>query len=154
MDRLIRAGERVLDVLAGFLLLVILGVTLAQVVVRYLLSGSLTWSEELNLLLWVWLILVAAVRSEHMRVDLAERLMPRAVRIVLVAVLGAFALLLLGLLLKGSVALVRLTWNDYYIALDWLSVRYSFMALTAAGSLWFAAIAFRTLRRLHDEMKG
>ena len=53
LDRLIRAGERVLDVLAGLLLLVILTVTLAQVAVRYLFDGSLTWSEELNLFLWV-----------------------------------------------------------------------------------------------------
>ncbi|MEX2644072.1 MAG: TRAP transporter small permease subunit, partial [Acetobacterales bacterium] len=132
------------------LLLVILSVTLAQVAVRYLLNGSLTWSEELNLFLWVWMILIAAVRTEHMRVDLLERLLPRPFRVVLLTALSLFSLFLLGLLLKGSFTLVQLTWGDYYIALDWLSVRYSFMALTVAGSLWFAVIACRALRQVRE----
>ena len=96
------------------------------------------------------MILIAAVRNEHMRVDIVERLLPKPLRLVLLTVLSLFSLFLLGLLLKGSLTLVQLTWGDYYIALDWLSVRYSFMALTVAGSLWFLVIAGRALGQLRQ----
>ena len=72
--------NRVLDILVGGLLLVIVALVLLQVGARYLFGGAYTWSEEGNLFLWGWMILLAAVRAEHMRVDFVVNHMPRAVR--------------------------------------------------------------------------
>jgi TRAP-type C4-dicarboxylate transport system permease small subunit len=146
--------NRVLDILVGGLLLVIVSLVLLQVGARYLFGGAYTWSEEGNLFLWGWMILLAAVRAEHMRVDFVVNHMPRAVRKATAVLIGLLSLFLLGLLFWGGIQMVELTRNDYYIALNWLSVKWLFVALMICTALWAATIILdtvRTLRTLNQE---
>jgi len=146
--------NRVLDILVGGLLLVIVSLVLLQVGARYLFGGAYTWSEEGNLFLWGWMILLAAVRTEHMRVDFVVNHLPRAIRKVTAILIGLLSLFLLGLLFWGGIQMVELTRNDYYIALSWLSVKWLFVALMICTALWVATIiqdTVRTLRTLNRE---
>ncbi|MBV5345256.1 MAG: TRAP transporter small permease subunit, partial [Rhodoferax sp.] len=52
----------------------------AQVLVRYAFGGSLVWSEELTRLLFVWMVLVAAVTAPRMQVDFLVDLLPPRLR--------------------------------------------------------------------------
>lgn len=140
--------NRVLDILVGGLLLVIVALVLLQVGARYLFGGAYTWSEEGNLFLWGWMILLAAVRAEHMRVDFVVNHLPRAVRKVTAVLIGLLSLFLLGLLFWGGIQMVELTRNDYYIALSWLSVKWLFVALMICTALWAVTIILDTLRTL------
>lgn len=143
MDAIARRSGRLLDVLVGGLLLTIVLLTLAQVVARYILGSALTWSEELNLFLWIWMIMLAAVRAAHMRIDLlVDHLGPWAQRAVIVTSV-AVCLFLFGVLIWGGTQLYDLTSRDYHIALDWLSVKWIFLALIVGGVLW-------AVRVLHD----
>ena len=146
--------NRVLDILVGGLLLVIVALVLLQVGARYLFGGAYTWSEEGNLFLWGWMILLAAVRAEHMRVDFVVNHLPRAVRKAAAILIGMLSLFLLGLLFWGGIQMVELTRNDYYIALSWLSVKWLFIALMICSTLWATTIILdtvRTLRTLNRE---
>lgn len=55
-----------------------------QVVMRYVFSASLTWSEELARYLFVWLVYFSvsytAKREKHIRIDAALMLFPKKLR--------------------------------------------------------------------------
>ena len=140
--------NRVLDILVGGLLLVIVSLVLLQVGARYLFGGAYTWSEEGNLFLWGWMILLAAVRAEHMRVDFLVNHLPRVFQKITAVFICLLSLFLLGLLFWGGIQMVELTRNDYYIALSWLSVKWLCVALMICTTLWAATIILDTVRTL------
>jgi TRAP-type C4-dicarboxylate transport system permease small subunit len=137
--------NRVLDFMVGGILLVIVTLVLVQVGARYLFGGAYTWSEEGNLFLWGWMILFAAIRAEHMRVDFLVKHLPKTARKVVIIFIGLISLFLLGLLFWGGIQMVKLTQNDYYIALNWLSVKWLFVALMISTALWAVKIVSDTV---------
>lgn len=141
-------GGRAIDVIVGLLLLVIVVITFSQVLVRYIFGGALTWSEELLLVLWVWMIQAGAIRASHMRIKFVAEALPRVVRRVAEPLLALLAVVLLALLTNWSWKMVELTQNDYYIALDWLSVKYTYLGLVIVGPLWIAVTVVQAVRRL------
>lgn len=68
-DRIDRAVEAIIGLLAGMMILVIF----AQVIFRYVLGSSLTWSEELARYTFIWVIFLgtscAMRRGQHMAVE-------------------------------------------------------------------------------------
>jgi TRAP-type C4-dicarboxylate transport system permease small subunit len=138
--------NRALDIFVGGLLLVIVTLALVQVGARYIFGGAFTWSEEGNLFLWGWMILLAAIRAEHMRVDFLVKHLPRTLRKVMSILIGLISLFLLGLLFWGGIEMIKLTQNDYYIALHWLSVKWLFVALLISAALWAVTIITDTIR--------
>ena len=138
------ALRRLLDAAAAALLAAILAVTAARVVGRYVLGLALPWSEELTRLLFVWLVMLAAARAAHMRIDLVQdRLAPRARRRLGVGV-AALSVGLLGLLVYYGLALVELTAYDRYTALG-VSVQYLYWAVVVGGGLWIVLLLAETL---------
>lgn len=141
---------RLVDIAVGVLLSVIVVITLAQVVARYGLGSSLIWSEEFNRLLYVWMILLAAVKASHMRITLfAEKLGPGPGR--LVEIFSTLLQLgLLGLILYGALEMYQLTSTDSFIGLK-LSVKYMFLAPIVGAVLWGVAVVARAVRVRPDE---
>lgn len=128
---------------AGGLLLAVVLITLAQVFARYVLNSSIVWSEELNRLLYVWAILVAAAGAEHMRIGLiADR--PRLFRPL--AVVGAAAGLgALALIAWGGFQLFNRFGLDRYTTLD-LSKSWYFAAAIVGAGLWAVALVWRAAK--------
>jgi TRAP-type C4-dicarboxylate transport system permease small subunit len=56
MDRIRRIIVQILERLIGLIFIAISGITLAQVFCRYVLRFSLTWSHELVVLLFIWIV--------------------------------------------------------------------------------------------------
>lgn len=138
------------DALAALLLFVVTVLVCAQVLVRYALGGSLVWSEELTRLLFVWMVLVAAVSAPRMQVDfVVELLSPRwrALQRLLVE------LLVMGLtlvLIYGAWGMMDLRQFDTYITLG-ISVRWLYLSLFLAAIAWLVrsvAIVLTQLRLL------
>jgi TRAP-type C4-dicarboxylate transport system permease small subunit len=93
------------------------------------------WGEELTRLLFVWLVLIAASRARHMRIDLVtDRARPGVAR-VLRWVAAALAAGLLGLLAWKGLGLIELTAYDRYTALG-LSLQYLYAAIVVGAALW------------------
>ncbi len=133
--RLVAALTRLSDLAATLLLAAVSLLVAAQVAVRYVLGGSLAWSEELSRLLFVWLVLIAAARAEPMRINLLVDALPPRPR-ALVQLLGeALVAALTLLLVYGAWGMMDLTEFDTYTALG-ISVRWLYGALFVGGILW------------------
>lgn len=85
LDRALEMLNRAMEVVCHLLLVVILGITVMQVFLRYALARPTSWSEEIALLLLVWFGLIAigvAIRRHgHIAITaLRDRLPARAGR--------------------------------------------------------------------------
>ncbi|MEX0758224.1 MAG: TRAP transporter small permease subunit [Tistlia sp.] len=139
--------RRLLDAAAALLLASVLAVTVARVVARYLLGVSMPWSEELTRLLFVWLVLIGASRTTHLRIDiLPERLGRGGARRVLEVAVALLSVGLLGLLIWKAFGLIALTVYDRYTALD-LSLQYLYWSLVIGGGLWIVTTLLAFLER-------
>jgi len=137
-------AQRLLDGAVCALLSVIVVVTLAQVLARYVFGASFIWSEEFTRLLHVWMVMLAAVKAAHMRIDMLKDALPPPGRLALELFASLVALIVLVVLVTKAYALARFTAGDRYTGLD-LSVMWVFVAVVAGGSLWGLAILGRTL---------
>ncbi len=135
-----RAGGRILESLAALLLLSIVLLTLTEVTIRYLIGGSLPWTEEVSLLLWTWMIQIAAVRASHMRIEFFVEALPPLPRAAIRVGVALVSIGLLLLLTWGALRMIDLTRYDYLIAVPWLSVSLSYWAVVVAAPLWILSI--------------
>lgn len=136
---------RLPDIAAATLLAAVTLLVVAQVVVRYLLGGSLVWSEELTRLFFVWMVLVAASRAQPMRIDQLVDALPARLG-ALLRLLGEVLVAALTVnLVVGAWGMMDLTEFDSYIALG-ISVRWLYCALLVAGFLWLIASLATMLR--------
>ncbi|NDK32489.1 TRAP transporter small permease [Nesterenkonia haasae] len=89
------------------LLVVILGITFAQVLARFLFNSPFSWSDELARYSYVWLTFIAsaAVMSQrgHITVEVGDAKMPRRVRIGLNIIGMAVVVVASAMLMFGSV---------------------------------------------------
>lgn len=104
MTRLLKALDdgvaRLEDIFIAVTMTILMGLLFANVVFRYVLDSPITWTEEVVVAIFSWLVFVgasAAFRAHlHLRIDLVVRLLPAALRrlvaalaaLVLVAVIG------------------------------------------------------------------
>lgn len=129
------------DALAALLLLVVTVLVCAQVLVRYALGGSLVWSEELTRLLFVWMVLVAAVSAPRMQVDFIVELLPPRLRALQRLLVELLVIGLTVVLIQGAWGMMDLRQFDNYITLG-ISVRWLYLSLFLAGIAWlFRSIA-------------
>jgi len=136
---------RIPDIAAATLLAAITLLVVAQVAVRYLLGGSLVWSEELTRLLFVWMVLVAASRAEPMRIDQVLDALPARLAAFFRLLGTCLVAALTGYLVVGAWGMMDLTEFDTYIALG-ISVRWLYCALLVAGVMWLIRAAADILR--------
>lgn len=135
MTRVAAFLARLPDVVAAVVLAAITLLVVAQVIVRYVLGGSLAWSEELTRLLFVWMVLVAASRAEPMRIDQLVLALPRRIG-TLIQLIGELLVAALTVyLMVGAWGMMDLTEFDSYIALG-ISVQFLYCALLVGGGLW------------------
>ncbi len=142
LRRLVRVLDLALDLSVGGLLAVIVVVTLAQVVARYVLGASLVWSVELIGLFYVWLVMLAAAKVRHMRITLITDLLPKPARRLVDWLVAAVSLACLGLLFYGGASIWLLLRNDSYARLP-LSPGLLFLAVCVGSAIWAVVILSR-----------
>jgi TRAP-type C4-dicarboxylate transport system permease small subunit len=138
------------DALAALLLLAVTVLVCAQVVVRYALGGSLVWSEELTRLLFVWMVLVAAVGAPRMQVDFVVERLPARLRALQRLLVELLVIGLTVILIQGAWGMMDLRQFDNYITLG-ISVRWLYLSLFLAGMAWLirsVGIVVAQLRQL------
>jgi TRAP-type transport system small permease protein len=121
----------------------------AQVLVRYVLGGSLVWSEELTRLAFVWMVLVAVTSSRPMRVEFFVELLPRRLKAFVLLLAELLVLSLVLLLMYGAWGMMDLTRYDTYTSLG-ISVMWLHAALFVATILWVARSLFDLRSLLAD----
>lgn len=90
--------ERVLKIAAVTIVIIMLLSLVAQVFLRYVFGKSLSWSEEVALLGFAWVVVISSAigirRMTHARMDLLVAILPRSIHYLIDRVI---ALMLCGL---------------------------------------------------------
>ncbi len=142
-SRWLAASTKVVCVLVLF---VMLGLLATQVVARYVFDAPPSWTEELAISLFAWLVLLYAsvgVREGfHVAVDLLSRATPRAIRMVSDRIVLALTFVL-------GIALVLSGWRYTVDTAGQMSaaLQYPIEALHAAAPAGGALIALHALAR-------
>jgi len=99
---------------AGFLLL-IAGLTIAQVAMRYVFNYPFTWSEELAIAAFIYLgfigIGVAYAQGRHLYVDALVMILPRSVRKVIEGIALGFSAIFLLVVIEQMIKLMIVTYK-------------------------------------------
>ena len=99
---------------AGFLLL-IAGLTIAQVIMRYVFNYPFTWSEELAIAAFIYLgflgIGVAYAQGRHLYVDALVMILPRSVRKVIEGIALGFSAIFLLVVIEQMIKLMIVTYK-------------------------------------------
>jgi TRAP-type C4-dicarboxylate transport system permease small subunit len=100
--RLDQSSSRAEDLCLAALHALIAGLVLAAVVFRYILNDPLTWSEELVIVLFGWMIFLGIANAfrvrSHIIIDVVVLFAPRVVSIAFGALATAVTALVLGVL--------------------------------------------------------
>jgi TRAP-type C4-dicarboxylate transport system permease small subunit len=123
--------------MAGIVLMVFINVAM-----RYALNSGLTWSEEIAVNLFVWVIflgaILAALEGLHIKVDvLTNRLSPRMQKVFMVLA-NICVLFAMGVLIKGGINVVEVTQRNVSAA---TGIPFSYISI----SLVIAAVSISVI---------
>ncbi len=113
--KIIKGILRGLDFAEEFCLVVLLafmsGLNFANVVSRYVLSGSLSYTEELTIMAFVWVTMIGSAtaykRCAHLGMSFIVERFPKKMQAVFAAFSMVCSLILLYLLIKYGIAMVQ-----------------------------------------------
>ncbi|MGD8401552.1 MAG: TRAP transporter small permease [Bacillota bacterium] len=135
-----KAGKQfdsMLQNLLGGLLLVIVGITFFQVLMRYFFKGSLAWGEEISRYIMVWMTYIGAIwlskNGKHLNVGikLQKKLGKKAV--ALIDILIDLCLMAFGLVVTYyGFLFVQSTLNYAATSITWLRMGYVFVSMPIA----------------------
>lgn len=150
--KLVRHIERTLVVVAMTAFVVMLVATVSQVMFRYVLMISVSWTEELARILFVVSMFlglaVATLRGEHIVVDfLLKRFRPPTVSVLqtLFALAAIAFLLVLG---WGAIVMAKATWGTYFVAIGWFRLGYVYLAEVVGVTFTILFLAVLTAQSL------
>ena len=119
---ILRALDRLEELLTAAILAIMTSLTFSQVVLRYVFDTGLVWLLEATIYLFSWLVLIgisSGIRTDsHIAVELVtEYLSPRAQRVVAVTAV-ALSLLYAVLMFAGSFTLIQRLYDFGSLAHD------------------------------------
>lgn len=143
------------EILLGQIILAIfVALTSVQVVLRYAFNAPLTWPEELNAILLVWLTFIGATglarRNGHIRVELVEEWCGKKVSLALDLIFHVITIAFLVYLVIGGWYMLQELEYERTPALRWkLSYVYAIVPVTAAAMIViYLRLLARTARLL------
>ncbi|MDV2967487.1 TRAP transporter small permease [Nitratireductor aquimarinus] len=147
---------RPLRIAVGLMLIVVVGVTLLQIILRYFFNAPLVWSEELAKLLIVWIAFIGAAAvcwdGRHLNVDVFFLMLPQKARNVVRYINAGISIGFLAILGWTSVKLVILENMQDLSALP-LPAGVVRLAATVGAALMILAIIGRIIyvRPMHRQ---
>jgi len=134
-----------LDLFAALMMLLIVLVVSAQIVFRYAVNSSLSWSEEISRYFFAWMIFVGATlaikENKHIKVDLFYDMLDGSARRIVDIIIYSIIILVQGYFLVFSVQFIIKTHGTYSTAmqLPMNIVVYPSIAVGCIVSIWFCA---------------
>jgi TRAP-type C4-dicarboxylate transport system permease small subunit len=126
------------ELLTAIVLALTVGVTLMQVVFRYGLDSSLSWSEELARYLFIWVIFLgtasATRHGQHMAVEALASVLPVSVRRPMAILVGIVSILFFGVVFYTGTLLTENAVPQMSTALE-ISVALVYIAAPIGAAL-------------------
>lgn len=147
--------ERALFGAAFLMFVAMILATLGQIVFRYVLEVSVTWTEEVARSLFVLSMLMAIVfayrEREHIIVDFLYANMPPVMQRWLGIVFNLCILAFIAFAARGAWRLAELNWTSTLITVPAFSVAYFYIWQLAALALLFLYVILDTRDRLRRD---
>jgi C4-dicarboxylate transporter DctQ subunit len=146
--RLLGIGEwlrRRAENIAAAMLAVMFFAFIAQIIFRYLLNFPVGWSNEISVVMWVWLVLFGSAfvvrEREEIRLDLIYSAAPERTRRVMAVITAVFLVVLFSISLPAVidyVSFMKVEKTAYLkIRFDWLySIYVIFVVAMIVRYLW------------------
>jgi TRAP-type C4-dicarboxylate transport system permease small subunit len=148
-----RVHRLLFDWIPALLLVVIVGVVLADVVGRYLLSSPIVWASEVALVSFIWLVYLAAVsvaaHGGHIAVDVVTGRLPQRWQAVLATLSQLLTLAVLSYLTYYG---FRYFAEGRFTSLPGLGLSKAFVELAIPVSA--LALGLHAVRDLVDAVRG
>jgi TRAP-type C4-dicarboxylate transport system permease small subunit len=145
MDGLFRGVE----ILIAIFLAVMIVLVFMNVVLRYLFSTGLVWSEEITRLCFIFLVylgaIIAARENRHLLIDTLLYKAPGIAKIVIYTLIQACIVWLMVILVLGSGGLVAQSFQD-----KWVTTKFPSWIVWASGILTGASIAIISVANLYQ----
>ena len=142
---------RFLRILCFLLMLLMVAIIFAQVVARYILSNSLSWSEELGRYLFVWMTFIGsaiAVRNKlHVSLDMFVCHLPRALQKFCLLISYVSMIIFTSVVIYGGYKFFIKGSNQISAAMQ-LPMHYVYIVLPVGGGL----ILFYLLKNLYEDI--
>lgn len=147
----------VLRYLIGFFMLVLVVVTIAQVVARFVIGQPLIWSDELARFILIWMVFIGAAivsyDDKHLSVELFQEKMSPKVKLLTSLLMRALILVFLAVTIYSSIDLVKVS---HYTKSGALEIPFSYwrVASTVGSALMFIFVIIRSIYDISDFRKG
>jgi TRAP-type C4-dicarboxylate transport system permease small subunit len=149
--------RRIVDKLLAFFTAAAMGaivlLVFVNVAMRYLLNTGLTWSEEVAVNLFVWVIFLGAVLAGleglHIKVDLLTSKLPRGLQKVCLVVSALCVLFAMGVLIVGGIGVVEVSHRNISAA---TGLPFSYIAVSLI--VCAVCLSLTTLYDTYKELRG
>lgn len=133
------------------LMLAMVVIIFSQVIARYVLSNSLSWSEELGRYIFVWMTFIGsaiAVRNKlHVSLDMFISCLPRPIQKLCLIVSYVSMMVFTGVVIYGGYKFVLKGSNQISAAMQ-LPMHYVYLVLPIGGGLIF----FYLLKNFYEDL--
>lgn len=151
MKRFFAVLAEMLEPFVGFLLGAITLVVFLQVIFRYVLGIIAPWTEELARYISIWMVyagaLVAAIRSDHIRVAVVADSVKGKLRIALDVFSNLIGVAVCFVIVSGSVRLIFQNSSQMAVTLP-VPVSILYIPLLVFGIIGSIVLVFQSIERL------
>ena len=148
-----RALDKFLAFITASAMAVIVLLVFINVAMRYVLNSGLTWSEEIAVNLFVWVIflgaILAALENSHIKVDLLTSRLSVKMQKVFLVIANTCVLFSMGILIRGGIDVVDVTQRNVSAA---TGIPFSYISVSLV--VFAVAIVFITLYQTYKALKS
>lgn len=142
--------DKILESMSAIVLLFMLVCVLLQVLFRFVLEISATWTEEFARMGYIWMVFlmlpVLESRDEQLKVTYFFDKIPYKGRVALYWVMSICYVLVLAVMIAGGVYYYRNTMTLNFASVKWLLMSYQYIPIVLGG---ITGILFVIRRALH-----
>lgn len=142
--------DKILESMSAIVLLFMLVCVLLQVLFRFVLKISATWTEEFARMGYIWMVFlmlpVLESRDEQLKVTCFFDKIPYKGRVALYWVMSICYVLVLAVMIAGGVYYYRNTMTLNFASVKWLLMSYQYIPIVLGG---ITGILFVIRRALH-----
>ncbi len=150
---MLRFFDKLLAFVTASAMAAIVLIVFVNVALRYIVNTGLTWSEEIAVNLFVWVIflgaILAGIEGLHIKVDLLIKKLPKKMQKVFLVIASMCVLFAMGVLIVGGVDVVKVTDRNISAA---TGIPFSY--ISAALVVSAVCLVFVTIYNTYKELRS
>lgn len=150
---MLRFFDKLLAFVTASAMAAIVLIVFVNVALRYIVNTGLTWSEEIAVNLFVWVIFLGAILAGleglHIKVDMLTKKLPKKIQKVFLVISSLCVLFAMGVLIVGGIDVVKVTDKNISAA---TGIPFSY--ISSALVVFAVCLVFVTLYNTYKELRA